>query len=175
MSRRRRRHRAGRAQAEVELNLAAMLDMAFQLLTFFILTFRPSPVEGEIAMNLPPPQPVTNAAMSVAADAPGLGFAVGETLPITLKADETGQLRGVALGDRDIFQGPATAENLKLLDQELRSVIQLQGRPFDQVLVRVDPRLPYDSLMKAVDVCAKQKFADGSPLDKISFTEFTEN
>ena len=28
---------------EVELNLAAMLDMAFQLLTFFILTFKPAP------------------------------------------------------------------------------------------------------------------------------------
>jgi biopolymer transport protein ExbD len=34
-----------RNQGEVELNLAAMLDMAFQLLTFFILTFKPAPVE----------------------------------------------------------------------------------------------------------------------------------
>ena len=39
-------HRKKNAQEEVELNLAAMLDMAFQLLTFFILTFRPPPVEG---------------------------------------------------------------------------------------------------------------------------------
>ncbi len=43
----------------MELNLAAMLDMAFQLLTFFILTFRPAPVEGQILLRMPPPQPVT--------------------------------------------------------------------------------------------------------------------
>src|ERR1044072_1890921 len=51
-----RRRRKRRAQGEVELNLAAMLDMAFQLLTFFILTFRPGPVEGQIMLRMPPAQ-----------------------------------------------------------------------------------------------------------------------
>ena len=37
-----------------------MLDMAFQLLTFFILTFRPPPLEGQISLRLPPPQVVGN-------------------------------------------------------------------------------------------------------------------
>ena len=49
-----RRHRR-RKSATVDLNLAAMLDMAFQLLTFFILTFRPAPVEGQLGLHLPPP------------------------------------------------------------------------------------------------------------------------
>ncbi len=39
--------------------MASMLDMAFQLLTFFILTFRPAPIEGQISLRLPPPIPVT--------------------------------------------------------------------------------------------------------------------
>ena len=51
-----RRRKKRRSQSEVELNLAAMLDMAFQLLTFFILTFRPAPIEGQISLRLPPPQ-----------------------------------------------------------------------------------------------------------------------
>ena len=55
MSRHKKKHKGSEA---VELNLAAMLDMAFQLLTFFILTFKPSPVEGQINLKLPPPQPV---------------------------------------------------------------------------------------------------------------------
>ena len=45
----------------VELNLAAMLDMAFQLLAFFILTFKPAPIEGQINLKLPPPKPVAGA------------------------------------------------------------------------------------------------------------------
>ena len=56
-----RRRRKRRSQSEVELNLAAMLDMAFQLLAFFVLTFRPPPLEGQISLRLPPPLPVTGA------------------------------------------------------------------------------------------------------------------
>src|SRR5688500_6409698 len=43
-----------RPQGEVELNMAAMLDMAFQLLAFFILTFKPSAVEAEVSLRMPP-------------------------------------------------------------------------------------------------------------------------
>src|SRR4029079_2665392 len=53
--------RSGRrgSQEGVELNLAAMLDMAFQLLAFFILTFQPAPVEGEISLRMPRPTAVS--------------------------------------------------------------------------------------------------------------------
>ncbi len=51
--RRKRRGRKSDPPAEVELNMAAMLDMAFQLLAFFILTFRPSPVESQISLRMP--------------------------------------------------------------------------------------------------------------------------
>ena len=35
-----------------------MLDMAFQLLAFFVLTFRQTPLEGQISLRLPPPQAI---------------------------------------------------------------------------------------------------------------------
>lgn len=38
---------------EPDLPITPMLDMSFQLLAFFILTFRPSPTEGQIAVALP--------------------------------------------------------------------------------------------------------------------------
>ena len=41
------------------MQIAPMLDMAFQLLTFFILTYKPLPTEGQFVMNLLPPQPAT--------------------------------------------------------------------------------------------------------------------
>ena len=44
--RRMRRRKKRKSSDEVELNLAAMLDMAFQLLTFFILTFKPPRRKG---------------------------------------------------------------------------------------------------------------------------------
>ena len=56
------RRKRRRTLNDVELNLAAMLDMAFQLLTFFILTFKPAPIEGQVLLRMPPPQPITNIA-----------------------------------------------------------------------------------------------------------------
>ena len=47
-----RRH----SEENVELNVTAMLDMAFQLLAFFVLTFKPPAGERQIYLRLPPPQ-----------------------------------------------------------------------------------------------------------------------
>lgn len=55
----RRRHRRKNKNG-VKLNVTAMLDMAFQLLAFFILTFRAAPIEGHLSLNMPPPIPQTN-------------------------------------------------------------------------------------------------------------------
>ena len=46
--RRKKRHIEG----DVQLNMAAMLDMAFQLLAFFILTYQPGKVEGCIGIRM---------------------------------------------------------------------------------------------------------------------------
>ncbi len=49
-----RKHRQQTDFVEPELPITPMLDMSFQLLAFFIMTFKPAPTEGQIAMSLPP-------------------------------------------------------------------------------------------------------------------------
>jgi len=48
-----RQNRKEEAGIDVELPITPMLDMSFQLMAFFILTFRPLPQEGQLAMYLP--------------------------------------------------------------------------------------------------------------------------
>src|SRR5262249_32143547 len=48
-----RKGRKQEAGIDVELPITPMLDMSFQLMAFFILTFRPLPQEGQLAMYLP--------------------------------------------------------------------------------------------------------------------------
>ncbi|GIW79118.1 MAG: hypothetical protein KatS3mg105_0925 [Gemmatales bacterium] len=48
-----RRKRGGEEGPEVELPITPMLDMAFQLLTFFIFTYQPSAMEGHMDLMLP--------------------------------------------------------------------------------------------------------------------------
>ncbi len=47
------RKRQGTDHVEPDLPITPMLDMSFQLLAFFIMTFKPAPTEGQIALTLP--------------------------------------------------------------------------------------------------------------------------
>jgi len=50
------RRRQKTDHVDPDLPITPMLDMSFQLLSFFIMTFKPAPTEGQIAMSLPPPE-----------------------------------------------------------------------------------------------------------------------
>jgi biopolymer transport protein ExbD len=170
----RRRRRLSRSKADVELNLASMLDMAFQLLAFFILTFRPSPIEGQLSLHLPPAVPVTN----VAAERPDVaeaaeGSTTSKTLEVSVFADDTGGVASAQVGLRGAFSGPADTANLHKLDQRLHEAFAAEGSPFEQIVIRVAPSLRYEELMKVIDVCTRQKTADGQMLHKISFVEMS--
>src|ERR1700757_3358727 len=102
-----------------------MLDMAFQLLTFFILTYHPMPSEGQFLMNLLPPQPAT----SITAEAPSEAAsdklpASLRTRPTVLRAGRGGSLAEIAVGDQTIPTD--TAE----LEKELDKFLQDPNLPF---------------------------------------------
>jgi len=48
-----KKHKPSTDFVEPDLPITPMLDMSFQLMAFFIFTFRPAPTEGQIAMSLP--------------------------------------------------------------------------------------------------------------------------
>jgi biopolymer transport protein ExbD len=162
MSRRKRR----KSGEDVELNLAAMLDMAFQLLTFFILTFKPAPLEGQVSLRLPPPIGITRegtekAGSDTNAKEPPKGLT---TLVISAFSDRNGMLAALAVGETPVGTVPA-------LGNRLATVFADKTTPFDQVIIQVGQDLRYDELMKVVEECTRQKLPDGSPLSKLSFVE----
>ena len=83
-----------------------MLDMAFQLLTFFILTFRPAPIEGQISLRLPPPQAVVVAkdAQKPGQDTSNTNPVQGvNTLTISVLADpNTGTIKSLGVGETQV-------------------------------------------------------------------------
>jgi biopolymer transport protein ExbD len=166
-----RRRKKRRSQSEVELNLAAMLDMAFQLLTFFILTFRPSPIEGQISLRLPPPQAVvaTKGAQQAGLDIHNLNPVQGlNTLTISVFADpKTGEIQGLGVGE-------ARVPGLAALDGRLKEVFGDAGNPFDQVIVQVSDACRYDALMKVVDICTQQDIHKDGKKQKLSKLSFVE-
>lgn len=158
-----RRKRLG----EVELNVTAMLDMAFQLLAFFILTFKPAPIEGDVVLRMPPAAPTTvvQKAKTAGADAKSTNPAQGLTsLVITVVGDDNGNIQALAIGDSQVG-------GLEEFATRLPTVLKDEGSGFDQVLIQVDSRLDYEGLMRVVDVCTRQQLANGKKLTKLSFVE----
>jgi biopolymer transport protein ExbD len=152
------------------LNLAAMLDMAFQLLTFFILTFRPAPVEGEISLRMPPAKPASPVQSNVQAgnNADNINPVEGlNSLVISVIPNKQGAIAQMAIGESPIG-------NLAGLNDRLKTVLSDAASPFDQVVIQVGSGLHYDALMGVVDVCTRQKLPDGQRLTKLSFVELPD-
>jgi biopolymer transport protein ExbD len=167
MSRRKKQPR----QDDVQLNLASMLDMAFQLLTFFILTFRPGPVEGRVDLRMPPPEafgpgtPTTLPPGTNPEDKSPIRNLT--TLKITAFAKPDGSLARLAVGD-DIL---GVDQNLRALSDKLSAAFADPGNPFEQVLLQVSSDLRYDEVMRVVEVCTKQPLPKTEDLPKLSFVE----
>ena len=161
------RRKNHRTQQSVKLNLAAMLDMAFQLLTFFILTFKPAPVEGTIDLIMPPAAAVTPTPSTRRTEPPLLD-PLADLRSLVIDVAATGE------GSIDRLQaGGEAVGGLGQLDARLRELLQDRRMPFDRVVIHAGSQLRYDALLSIVDVCTRQRLADGRPLDKVSFVEQT--
>ena len=153
---------------EVELNMAAMLDMAFQLLTFFILTFRPPPVEGQIALRMPPPQAVLGAGQQKAGQDESKDpkdVKPVKTLTITL-ASQGGGIDLIEVGVPTVGMSQVS---MGALNEKLSEYFKGSGDAFEQVIIQASPTLRWGELMRVVEVCTNQRFSDGSKLGKLSF------
>ena len=160
--------RRRRQQGDVELNLAAMLDMAFQLLAFFILTFKPAPIEGQVTLMLPPPKALTvvKNAQQAGEDIKNTNPVQGlNTLVVSVIGEPSGRIGSMAIGESNI------GISLAALDRRLQEVLGDPGNPFDQVIIQVGSDLRYDELMSVIDVCTRQKLPSGEKLTKLSFVE----
>ena len=127
-----------------------MLDMAFQLLAFFLLTFQAPTAETHIDLYLP----ATPAALPGAA----LGLS-GQTVPRKADLDLENDLviRAVAdeLGDlKSLTFGEAEMADLGMLGRKLGQYVGLmRGRPL-RVRLQADDRLRYEEAARIVGVCS---------------------
>jgi biopolymer transport protein ExbD len=145
----------------VDVPITPMLDMAFQLLTFFILTYHPAPTEGQFLMNLLPAAPATDFRAQAEAEAAASNDALPaslRTLPIVLQAGESGRLGTVYLGEQKV-------EGLDALRKELKSILTDPNLRIDQTVIKSDPTLRYSELMHVIDAVS------GQGVTKISFAE----
>jgi biopolymer transport protein ExbD len=168
---RRRRHQ-GTDFVEPDLPITPMLDMSFQLLAFFIMTFKPTPTEGQIAMSLPPP------------DQGGGGgpVTIGEEKPtkwiIRVNATESGQIASINLreGDSADTAGKDLGPDAKDLQTALRKLFDTEKNRIDaakasgrnipppKLLLELDDKLLQAFVVQLLDAGVQVGFTDIAPV-----------
>jgi biopolymer transport protein ExbD len=143
-----RRYRPGPPE-EVAFPVTPMLDMAFQLLAFFVLTFQAPSAETHLDLDLP----VTPVALPAASRGQARPFPertadadLENDLFVRAEADDLGDLKALRLGEATLPDVPALGERLK------RYAEVLNGRPLRVRLV-ADDGLRYEEAARLISAC----------------------
>jgi biopolymer transport protein ExbD len=144
----RRRVRRPGPPEEVSFPVAPMLDMAFQLLAFFILTFQPASNELRIDLEMPVAAATQPRAEGGQArlDASRIGLAdlgIESDLRVTAQSDAEGNLVSIKLGLTQVPDVSTLEDRLK------RYAKVLDNKPLSVTLI-ADPRLLYDEAARIV-------------------------
>lgn len=130
---------------DVFFPVVPMLDMAFQLLAFFILTFQAPSTESWIGLDLP----VTPAALPKSTDA-GRPLADPDDRSVRLRlratADRRGGLAALELEGESIGTGR--------LAERLRSAARGSGRPV-RLTIAADDALRYEEAVRLLVSCQR--------------------
>lgn len=143
-----RRTRRPGPPEEVAFPVAPMLDMAFQLLAFFILTFQPASNELRIDLELPiaaPAQPRAEGGQAKSDTSLSVipKIDIANDLRITATADGNGNLVSLKLGLADV-------PDIKTLGDRLTRYRKLlENKPLKVVLM-ADPGLTYDQAAQII-------------------------
>ena len=146
-----RRHpkrRRGGPVEEVMFPVVPMLDMAFQLLAFFVLTFKPPSSETHIDLELP----TTPIALPGTPEgrAPRVTLKVDSDfendLWIRIEANDLGDMKAIRLGDSEVPDLPTLGRRLKRYGELLRN------RPL-RVRLAADDRLRYEEAARVLTTC----------------------
>jgi biopolymer transport protein ExbD len=133
-----------RSVAGVKLDMTPLIDVVFQLLAFFCLTFRIATLEGDLAMQ-PPAQ--------------GGKGPITSTVPpmlVVLRADDQGGLRSLEFNGRPLA-------GVEQLHQEVVSLFGSNPDLAAQAEARLDcdERLAYQHTIAAVTALTGQRLPSG--------------
>ncbi len=145
------RKRREESPLEIAVPITPMLDMSFQLLSFFILTYHPMPTEGQLAINLPK----VDATESPPPLEPLPPEPQKDEYTITVYAGSSGDVALLGL------KGPTVnSENIKTFSDllgQLQAIPKPAGRGAEGVSITIEASndLSYARLIEIMDLCKK--------------------
>jgi biopolymer transport protein ExbD len=157
------RHSTTSGSDKIELQMTPMIDIVFQLLVFFIMTFKIVAMEGDFNIKMPLAAPAAGAPSDLALP----------PIKVRLRADSQGYLAGVNFNDQSI-SGEAPMQRLR---QEIIGLIGDERGPGSiqeeaEVELDCDFNLRYEHVIDAITAVSGYLKDDGTVeklVEKIKF------
>jgi biopolymer transport protein ExbD len=153
---------AGKLPAKVDMQMAPMIDVVFQLLIFFMLTMKIITPEGDFNINMP---------IGAPAEQDNLDINLPE-IKVHLVAGPDGRLERLMLGQRDLGNDDQAFERL---NNQILRIIGKPGNPLTkdiEVEIKADYNLHYGYTIKAIGACTGRNDSKGNLvryIEKIKF------
>jgi biopolymer transport protein ExbD len=147
---------------EPTLPVTPMLDMAFQLLAFFVMTYHPSDLEGQMELSLPS-EAITKAKdkEDIKPDAPvdkdqDLNLSANLTVIVRTQRDNVnnGIISGISLQDD---AGTAPVDTLDKRREELKKRSATVANK-ENIKIQADSKLKWEEVINVMDVCQQAGF-----------------
>ena len=147
-----------KAPDKIDINMTPMIDVVFQLMAFFLMTFKVAAVEGDFNMKLPKDERSAGPANTQV-----------EMIDVVMKARPDGDLAFVGIGGAAPFPGGANGflELTKYVAIKV-SAARAAGQDEPEIQIDADDMLRYENIISAVAAVSSHYDANGQvePLAK---------
>lgn len=168
-----RHARAKREETKVVLPITPMLDMTFQLLFFFIVSFNPADLEGAVELALPSEKEAAapkNSKVEKPPDAEDVKFESNLTVRVRTQIDgkNDGDISAIFVLDNNAKEeGIVASSNVKVRNPLLAGLREylvkrretLQDNK-ESIKIQGDGRLKVASIIKVMDACREAGFTN---------------
>ena len=151
---------------EVKLNMTAMIDIVFQLLVFFIMTFKVVALEGDFNVKMPLASQNADESMEV----------FPTVIYVTLTAGTNGNINNIVVDDEATYSDRATM--YKQLTSYVEGKIAAEGDPEKaketEVEFDISPELKYRYTVEGIGAVSGRVNKDGTVkklIQKIKFKD----
>jgi biopolymer transport protein ExbD len=165
--------RGASSESKVEQQMTPMIDVVFQLLTFFIMSFKVATLEGDFNIKMP-----------LGAAKPG--NITDNTVPpmkLRMLADASGVLRGLQFNGRDLGKGGGNFSPAKGFANTQAEILSIVGpasgsgpgsvRETAEVELDCDYNLKYEYVIQAITAVSGHRLEDGSIAKLVEKVKFS--
>jgi biopolymer transport protein ExbD len=153
---------------EIKLEMTSMIDIVFQLLVFFIMTFKVVAMEGDFNVRMPLASRSAEDNIDILPD----------LINVKLAAGENGIISSVE-ADGNVFSASSVGEMFEELTKYVENRLGGAANPDEakktEVEFDIDFNLRYADTVRGIEAVSGRKFPDGSVKKLIEKIKFKDN